>query len=62
VNLRAAEGQALARRLIGKADVLVENFRPGALEKWGLTYESLAADNPGLVMARSPPIASPIRP
>ena len=38
--------------LIGKADILVENFRPGALEKWGLTYESLSASNPGLVMAR----------
>lgn len=52
LNLRAAEGQAIARTLIGKADILVENFRPGALEKWGLTYESLSAQNPGLVMAR----------
>src|SRR5258707_4597636 len=52
LNLRAPEGQALARRLIGKADVLVENFRPGTLEKWGLGYEALSADNPGLVMAR----------
>jgi formyl-CoA transferase len=52
VNLRSKEGQALARTLIGKADVLIENFRPGTLEKWGLTYESLSADNPGLVMAR----------
>ncbi len=52
LNLRSAEGQAIARTLIGKADILVENFRPGALEKWGLTYESLSAKNPGLVMAR----------
>jgi len=52
LNLRTAEGQAIARKLIGGADVLVENFRPGALEKWGLGYESLSADNPGLVMAR----------
>ncbi|MFA7263703.1 MAG: CaiB/BaiF CoA-transferase family protein [Caulobacter sp.] len=52
LNLRTAEGQAIARKLIGGADVLVENFRPGALEKWGLGYDSLAADNPGLVMAR----------
>src|SRR3954469_10284352 len=52
LNLRSAEGQAIARLLIGKADILVENFRPGSMEKWGLSYESLAADNPGLVMAR----------
>jgi formyl-CoA transferase len=52
LNLRSAEGQSIARRLIGDADVLIENFRPGTLEKWGLTWESLSADNPGLVMAR----------
>ena len=52
LNLRTPEGQAIARTLIGGADVLVENFRPGALEKWGLGYDSLSADNPGLVMAR----------
>jgi formyl-CoA transferase len=52
LDLRTAEGQDIARRLIGGADVLVENFRPGALEKWGLGYERLSADNPGLVMAR----------
>jgi formyl-CoA transferase len=52
LDLRTAEGQDIARRLIGGADVLVENFRPGALENWGLGYERLSADNPGLVMAR----------
>ncbi len=52
LDLRTADGQAIARRLIGGADVLVENFRPGAMEKWGLSYESLAAENPGLIMAR----------
>lgn len=52
VDLRKPEGQALARALIGKADVVIENFRPGSLEKWGLSYETLAADNPRLVMAR----------
>ncbi|MBX3480528.1 MAG: CoA transferase [Caulobacter sp.] len=52
LNLREPEGQAIARRLIAGADVLVENFRPGALEKWGLGYDSLSAENPGLVMAR----------
>jgi len=52
LNLRTPEGQDIARQLIGGADVLVENFRPGALEKWGLGYEALSAANPGLVMAR----------
>lgn len=52
INLRAAEGQKLARRLISTADILTENFRPGTLERWGLDYESLSADNPGLIMVR----------
>ena len=52
IDLRQPEGQALARRLIAGADVLVENFRPGTLEAWGMGYEALAKDNPGLVMLR----------
>jgi len=52
VDLRKPEGQALARDLIARADIVIENFRPGAMEKWGLSYESLAKDNPGLIMAR----------
>ncbi len=52
LNLRLPEGQALARRLIAKADILTENFRPGTLEKWGLGYETLTVDNPRLIMAR----------
>ena len=52
VNLRSPEGQAIVRELALKADVLVENFRPGTMEKWGLGYESLSAANPRLVMAR----------
>src|SRR5580704_13771292 len=52
LNLRSPEGQAIVRRLIAGADVLIENFRPGTMEKWGMGYESLAADNAGLVMAR----------
>lgn len=52
VDLRKPEGQALARTLIGQADVVIENFRPGSLEKWGLSYESLSAGHPRLVMAR----------
>lgn len=52
LDLRGARGQGLARRLIASADVLVENFRPGTLEKWGLAPETLMAANPGLVIAR----------
>jgi succinyl-CoA---D-citramalate CoA-transferase len=52
LNLREEEGQDLARRLIAEADVLVENFRPGTMERWGLGYEDLRETNPGLVMVR----------
>lgn len=51
-NLRTPEGQDLARRLALRADIVVENFRPGTLERWGLGYEDLSADNPGLIMVR----------
>src|ERR671916_1502017 len=52
INLREEEGQNLARRLISEADVVVENFRPGTLERWGLGYEDLSGINSGLVMVR----------
>ena len=52
LNLREKEGQKIARSLIAGADVLVENFRPGTMERWGLGYDELGADNPGLVMVR----------
>jgi formyl-CoA transferase len=52
LDLRSAEGQKIARTLIAQADVLIENFRPGTLEGWGLGYEALAELNPGLVMLR----------
>ncbi|MFO1295973.1 MAG: CoA transferase [Rubrivivax sp.] len=52
LDLRSAEGQDIARKLIARADVLVENFRPGTLEGWGMGYETLAKTNPGLVMLR----------
>ena len=52
IDLRTDEGRDIARALIAKADVVVENFRPGTLEKWGMGYEALAKTNPGLVMAR----------
>jgi len=49
VDLKSEEGAAIARRLVGDADVLVENFRPGAMDKLGFGYESLSADNPRLI-------------
>jgi len=52
LNLREAKGQELARALIARADVLVENFRPGTLERWGLGPEALHAADPRLVVAR----------
>ena len=52
LNLRSPEGQRIAADLIAKADILIENFRPGTMEKWGLGYEALSAANPGLIMAR----------
>ncbi len=52
LNLREKEGQSLARRLIAEADVLVENFRPGTMERWGMGYDELRETNPGLVMVR----------
>jgi len=52
LNLRLPEGQALARRLIGEADILVENFKPGALEGWGLGPEELRRASPRLIVAR----------
>jgi crotonobetainyl-CoA:carnitine CoA-transferase CaiB-like acyl-CoA transferase len=52
LDLRSADGQRIAADLAAKCDVLIENFRPGGLEKWGLGYEQLSARNPGLVMVR----------
>ena len=51
-NLREPEGQDLVRRLIAEADMVLENFRPGTMERWGLDYETLSAANPGLIMIR----------
>jgi len=51
-DLRTVEGQDIVRRLIATADVLLENFRPGTLEKWGLSPEALWEINPGLVITR----------
>ena len=52
VDLRQPEGQAVARALMERADIVVENFRPGTLEAWGLGYETIAAINPGLILVR----------
>src|SRR6516162_858924 len=52
LDLRQKEGQQLLRELVRKSDFLVENFRPGTLEKWDLGYTELAAVNPGLIMIR----------
>ncbi|MGH6612654.1 CaiB/BaiF CoA transferase family protein [Sphingomonas sp.] len=49
LNLKSPEGLAAAKRLVASADILIENFRPGALDRLGLDYDTLAADNPGLV-------------
>ncbi len=52
LDLRSPDGQDLARKLIAEADVLIENFRPGTLEGWGMGWEALKQLNPGLVMLR----------
>jgi crotonobetainyl-CoA:carnitine CoA-transferase CaiB-like acyl-CoA transferase len=50
--LGSPEGQDVFRRLVASADVVVENFRPGTLERWGLGYDELSRINPGLVLVR----------
>ncbi|HEY6281058.1 MAG TPA: CaiB/BaiF CoA-transferase family protein [Burkholderiales bacterium] len=52
VNLKSPQGQEIVRKLVKDADIVVENFRPGTLEKWGLGWDRLSAINPGLVMVR----------
>ncbi len=52
LDLRTPQGQTIARSLIAGADIVIENFRPGAMETWGLGYDVLSKDNPGLIMAR----------
>ena len=51
-NLRTPEGQALIKQLVAHTDVLTENFRPGTLERWNLSYDALKSINRGLVMVR----------
>ena len=52
INLSSPDGAEVLRRLITGADVLIENFRPGTLERWGIGPDTLLALNPGLVIAR----------
>jgi len=52
IDLRQPEGRELVRRMAADVDVVIESFRPGRLEAWGLGYEELSADNPGLVLTR----------
>lgn len=49
LDLKSADGLEVARRLLAEADILIENFRPGTLAKLGLAYDTLKADNPGLI-------------
>lgn len=51
-NLRDPGGQQLARQLIERADIVIENFRPGTMERWGLGFDRLREHNPGLIMVR----------
>ncbi len=51
-DLRRPEGQEVVRRLAKRADIVIENFRPGALEKWNLGWEALSRENPKLVLVR----------
>ena len=52
LNLKAPQAQEIARKLVKDADIVIENFRPGAMEKWGLGWDALSTVNPGLVMVR----------
>ncbi len=52
LDLRTPEGRATVRELIDQADVLIENFKPGTMEKWGMGYDELSRGNPGLIMLR----------
>ena len=52
LNLRTVKGQLLLKRLVGVSDILIENFRPGTMERWGLGWDDLSAINPRLIMVR----------
>ncbi|MEQ8194809.1 MAG: CoA transferase [Rhodospirillales bacterium] len=52
LNLKSPQGQKIVKDLVAKSDIVVENYKPGALERWGLGYEDLIKINPGLIMTR----------
>src|SRR3546814_2686733 len=52
INMKSQEGRDIVRRLMMESDVVVENFRPGQLEKWGLGYEEIHKADPRLIMVR----------
>ena len=52
LDLRKPEGQEIARKLVAAADIVLENFKPGTMEKWGLGYDALKSVNPGVIMVR----------
>lgn len=52
IDMRSERGSELVRRLCRRADIVIENFRPGTLERWGLGYEQLSANNKGLILVR----------
>jgi crotonobetainyl-CoA:carnitine CoA-transferase CaiB-like acyl-CoA transferase len=52
LNMKSEQGQAIARQLALEADIIIENYRPGVLEKWGIGYEQLAAIKPSTIMVR----------
>lgn len=52
LNLRETAGQTMLKKMVAQADILIENFRPGTMEKWGLSYAELSEHNPGLIMVR----------
>jgi len=52
LNLREERGQEIVKELVKEADFIIENFRPGTMERWGLGWSELSAINPGLIMVR----------
>lgn len=52
LDLKREEAREIVRRLAGEVDIVIENFRPGTLEKWGLGWDDLSSANPNLVMVR----------
>ena len=63
LNMKTEQGRQIARELALQADIIIENYRPGVLEKWGLGYEELRALNPALIMVRlrRPDLPRPFR-